>query len=103
MVQKREFVEIIFTNDIDGVTITLCNAHEVAHTTCLAMLEDTMANKLPEERFCSERISYLLRIKSHSKANFALSSYLLTLINLDKQLEHKLVGMAMQDYIIGVG
>ena len=38
---------------------TLYNTREVACATCLAMLEDKMADKLTKERFCSNKISYL--------------------------------------------
>ena len=40
--------------------VTLYNTLELARTTCLAtLLEDIMAGKLAEERFCSKKISYL--------------------------------------------
>ena len=50
MVQKREFVEIIFTNDIGGTrTTTLYNTREVVRATRLATLEDIMVDKLAEK------------------------------------------------------
>ena len=38
---------------------TLYNTCELSCTTHLATLEDIMADKLAEERFCSKKISYL--------------------------------------------
>ena len=64
MVQKREFVEIIFMNDIGGVRgHSLQYMWTCAYYTRLATLEDIMADKLTEERFCSKKISYLQWIK----------------------------------------
>ena len=38
---------------------TLYNTRELVRATRLAMLKDIMADKLAEERFCSEKLSYL--------------------------------------------
>ena len=64
-----------------------------------------MANELAEKRFCSNEISYLrdYLVSQQSKASHVLLAYSLAFIDLDKQLEHNLVDVAMQDETIDRG
>ena len=60
---KKDFHKRFFKTAFLVRTATPYNTHEPAHATCPATCEDIMAGKLAEERFCSERSSYLQRIK----------------------------------------
>ena len=70
---------------------TLYNTHELAHTTHLATHADVMADKLAKEGICSERISYLQRIKglpslAAKPIMRCLLTYLLALNNRNKYI-----------------
>ena len=66
MVQKGSSRKLFSRVTLVVCTTTLYNIRELACYTCLPTLEDIMADKLAEERFCSKGLPSLQQSQLHT-------------------------------------